>query len=295
MRILMTLITALGLSATVLAQNGVSVAESRAQEIINQARAALGDKEQLKSLRSLSTSGRLRRFSDQGQLESDLEVEALFPDKIKKTESGPRGTRLVCLNGDQVWMNFIPPGGVSVIKNRKRINQGNEIRMQQIQKEEFAKLLLGWLLLPPQFLPVKFRYVGEAKAPNGVADVIEAQGLGDSLTRLFFDKKTRLLLMLSYKGKQTPQIQMGNLLQTGRLPSTEDLQKWGKEIQEAMEKAPEVEIRWSFADYKDVNGLRLAHRITKFEGGNAYEEYEVDQIKLNKSIKPEKFKGQEGE
>ena len=162
--------------------------------------------------------------------------------------------------------------------------------MQQAQKEEFARLLLGWLLVAPQSLPVKFSYAGEAKAPNGIADVIDAQGPGESLTRLFFDKKTRHLLMLSYRGKQSPQIQTGRSLQAGKLPSAEDIQRWSKEIDEARAKAPEVEFRWSFADYKDVNGLRLAHRITKSEGGNAYEEYEVGQFKLNQLIKPEQFK-----
>ena len=294
MRIFMTIITTLALSAAILAQNGASVAESKAQEIINQARASVGGKDQLKSLRSLSASGRLRRFSGQAQLESDMEVEVLFPDKIKITESSPRGARIVYLNGDQVWSDFIPPTGASVIQTSTRGAPDGASRMQQAQREEFARLLLGWLLVPPQSWPVKFSYVGEAKSPNGVADVIDAHGPGESLTRLFFDKKTRLLLMLSYKGKQSPHIRMGHSLQGGRMPSAEDLQKWREEVREAMAKASEVEIRWSFADYKDINGLRLAHRITKSEGGNVYEEFEVDRFKPNQLIKPEKFKCKEG-
>jgi hypothetical protein len=288
------MITTLALSAAILAQNGASVAGSKAQEIINQARASVGGKDQLKSLRSLSASGRLRRFSGQAQLESDMEVEALFPDKIKITESSPRGVRIVCLNGDQAWSDFIPPSGASVIRTGTRVAPDGASRMQQSQKEEFARLLLGWLLVPPQSWPVKFNYVGEAKSPNGVADVIDAHGPGESLTRLFFDKKTHLLLMLSYKGKRSPRRQMALSLQVGRMPSAEELRKLSKEAEEAAAKAPEVELRWSFADYKDVNGLRLAHRITKYESGNAYEEYEVSQFKLNQLIRPEKFKGKEG-
>lgn len=62
-----------------------------------------------------------------------------------------------------------------------------------------------------------------------------------------------------------------------------------KEIQERFEKAPEVDLRWAFGDYKSVGGLNLPHRMTKIQGGTPNEEWEISKIKINPKLSPDKF------
>ena len=56
------------------------------------------------------------------------------------------------------------------------------------------------------------------------------------------------------------------------------------------EKAPEVDYQWSFSDYKEVNGLKLPHILTKAVGGNPNEEWVISKFKFNeKKVTAEKF------
>ncbi len=62
-----------------------------------------------------------------------------------------------------------------------------------------------------------------------------------------------------------------------------------KEAQERFEKAPEVDVRWAFSEYKSAGGLNLPHRMTKIEGGTPNEEWEISKIKVNPKLSPDKF------
>ena len=62
-----------------------------------------------------------------------------------------------------------------------------------------------------------------------------------------------------------------------------------KEAQERFEKAPEVDYRWAFSDFKSAGGLNLPHRMTKIESGTPNEEWEISKIKVNPKLSPDKF------
>lgn len=62
-----------------------------------------------------------------------------------------------------------------------------------------------------------------------------------------------------------------------------------KEAMERFEKAPEVDFRWAFTEYKSVGGLNLPHRMTKIQGGTPNEEWEISKIKVNPKLSPDKF------
>jgi hypothetical protein len=54
-----------------------------------------------------------------------------------------------------------------------------------------------------------------------------------------------------------------------------------------------VEIRWTASDYRNVNGLTLPHRLTRHTGGQLTEEIEIQKVKVNPSLKPDKFEKKE--
>src|SRR5262245_50871552 len=114
-KLLPALLLVLSIMAPALAQNN----DAKATEILNQARAAIGDEAKLKSLQSLSFSGSSRRVFGERETNGEIEFELLMPDKIKRTTviapiPGADMTSIEVINGDQVWFDFnssMPAGG----------------------------------------------------------------------------------------------------------------------------------------------------------------------------------------
>jgi hypothetical protein len=205
--------------------------------------------------------------------------------------------------------------------------------MQQQQRREVIQILLAWFLAPPASTQTQFAYVGEAPGPEGSKlDVIDAKTADGIATRLYFDKESHRLIGLSYKAKNLargfgggrgPGGQGGQGGQGGNRPpqaagggqgqgqgqgqaqgqgqgqrrevSPEERERRMKEFQDQFEKAPEVDYRWAFADYKSVGGLNLPHRLTKLEGGTPNEEWEISKYKVNPKLTPDKFEKKEKE
>ncbi len=62
-----------------------------------------------------------------------------------------------------------------------------------------------------------------------------------------------------------------------------------KRMREAMERAPEVDVKLAFAEYKNFNGISLPTRIVRSEGGTPTEEVNISKYKINPSLKADKF------
>jgi hypothetical protein len=198
--------------------------------------------------------------------------------------------------------------------------------IQQLQRGEITRLMLGLLLLPPAGVNLEFNYVGEAKAPDGMtADIIEAKGEGFT-ARLFLDQKTHHLLMSGFKSRQfrgrpggaraggagagqgTGQgagqaagqgtgagagasCQPGCWCWPGRPTGSDDSRRTRSECGRPW-RAPEVDVRLAFADYKAVNGITLPIGSSALRAhshrGDHYLKY-----KINPSLKAESSKEEE--
>jgi hypothetical protein len=332
----LSLFAAFTIPAFALAQ--VPDAKAKAEQILKQARAAIGDEKKLKELQGLSITGTVRQGAGDNQRESDLEIEVLMPDKVKKTTTNQFMTLINALNGDQIWNEFISgmggggmvligpggpgaprgpgaaggPGGSGGPGGMLAANPAMASYMQLQQRREFYQIMLGWLLTVPASAQVEFAFVGEAPGPEGSnLNVLDGKGANGFTVRLYFDQQTNQLIGLSFKAKQMmrgfgrrgpggpggqrPQGaqagQPGQGGQPGQRPelTPEDRERIMKEIQERFEKAPEIDYRWAFGDYKSAGGLNLPHRITKIESGTPNEEWEISKIKINPKLSPDKF------
>jgi len=115
-RILPGLLLIFSLTAAVFAQN--SDAKAKVEEILKQARAAVGDEAKLKALQTLQFSGSTRRVFGEREITSEIEFEMMMPDKIKRTSvtapfPGADFTSTEVINGSQVWYDSVsnmPPG-----------------------------------------------------------------------------------------------------------------------------------------------------------------------------------------
>src|SRR5262245_1120206 len=183
-------------------------AAAKAQQLIAQARAALGGDK----LKSLSVTGNYRRTFGQTEMAGEVNYDLLLPDKMMKTETinpapSVEITRVETLNGDDVWEDQQQHGGGGGIMIFRRGTGGPgtdpqkaQDMMRQRVRSDFARLLIGWLLTTPSSFPVEFGFVGEAESPDGKADVLEVKDHAGFATRLFLDQKTHYPLMLTYNG-----------------------------------------------------------------------------------------------
>jgi len=65
-------------------------------------------------------------------------------------------------------------------------------------KQDFTRLTLGMFASSFPSYPLTFTYVGEAEAPQGKAEVLDAKGPNNFTIRLFINKETNLPIMVSW-------------------------------------------------------------------------------------------------
>ena len=269
-------------------------AAAKAQQLIAQARAALGGDK----LKSLSVTGNYRRTFGQMEMTGEVSYDLLLPDKMMKTETMSPApsleiTRVETLNGDDVWEDQQQRGGGGMMIFRRGpggpASDPEKARdmMRQGVRSDFARLVIGWLLTTPSSFPVEFSFAGEAESPDGNADVLEAKGPGGFAARLFLDQKTHYPLMLTYNGKK-PRI-VTQTAAPGAPRNPEEMEKRMKEMEAEAAKQPDVEFRIYLSDYREVNGVSFPHKLARSIENEVNEELELKTVKINPQFKPEKF------
>ena len=176
-------------------------------------------------------------------------------------------------------------------------------------KQDFARLTLGMFAASFSSYPLAFGYVGQAEAPEGKADVIDVKGDGNFAARLFTDSKTHLPLMLSWTtppnlvpvvaGQQPPaNMPPGSVaFETPAPPPSSAAPEQKKQFEEdalaarkkAMATAKPTENRIYYADYRDVDGLKLPFRLRRAVGATTTEETIFDRYRINAKVDPRKF------
>jgi hypothetical protein len=275
--------------------------KARAEELLAQARAALGGEAKLKAVQSLTATGQLRQVigTDDGQeqVQGDIQFDLLLPDKYKRTETTTMGdgmaeiTRISGINGDQAFLDAHASGGGGMVIVRPGPTDPKATAMQsRALRKELARQLLSWLLITPDSLPLEYSYAGEAETKDGKADAIDVKGPDDFAVRLFLDKQTHRPMLLSYRG---PQPRVGMVRR--QMGGPEDADKQRKEIESKAasqmdQPPPMADIEIYFADYRAEDGILMPHRITRAVNGQFSEEWELKKFKINPPLKADLFK-----
>jgi hypothetical protein len=272
--------------------------DARVGEILAAAREALGGQTALDKVQTLSVTATTRRVMGEREMSGDVTVELMLPDKMRRTDSfgilgGPTMERVSVLNGSEVWddstnrggggfmMRMGGPGGAPggpggpggrelTDEDRQRMREAQVRRM----KGDMARFALGFLLRTDATIT----YAGVAEAEDGKADVLEITPAGGTPMKLFIDQETRLPLMLSYEG-----ILPRMMVARGGPPSPEEIEKMRREPPQTAT----FEVR--YGEYKKVDGVAFPHLLTTAANGNVTEEWTVDKIKVNPSLKPDAF------
>ena len=299
MRNLLLLLSLVLLTAPVALAND----DARAQEILKQARQAIGGDEQLQKIQSLQINGQYRRMFGDRQMGGDREISISLPNKYLVEDAmnaGGLSTALINfrgLNGDKPFSGNSGGGGGMVFRMAgPGGQQASPEQMEEIQKRiytaEFSRYLLAIILTPPPSLAVEYKYAGESDVEDAQADVIDVSGANKFAARVFFDKKSHMPLLLSYRGPK-PRI-MTMTRQAGSGSKPEDIKKAQEEAEKKMHaETPatpeEVDFYIRMTDYRKVGGVMVPHKLTFLTENEVSEEFEISKYQLNPQFKADRF------
>ena len=320
-----------------------------AAAILARARTALGGDAKLSAIKSFIATGRTRRLQGENLVPIEFEMACELPDKfvrrdeIPAQESGPTSRGF---NGDGLIQLPVapprPPGREGAARGAKPPpaaaggqrgappgRAGTPPDQPPVPpkpappaflppksdplsaaKQEFVRLTLGMFAASFPAYPMTFTRVGQAQAPQGTAEVIEARGPEGSsfVLRLFVNGQTHVPIMVSWQmpasnvivtvpGQAKPtEVPPGTVIVEGPpVPpadaSKDDVAAFTKLVADLRRKAQAtlVEHRLYYADYRDVDGVQFPFRLRRAIGADTIEETNFDGFRINPRIDPRKF------
>jgi hypothetical protein len=216
---------------------------ARAALVLTDARKALGG-EKLSSVTAFTATGRTQQVQGDNLVPIEFEISCALPDKCVRRDEVPakeNGPTFTGFNGDALVLLPAPPMPLPEPARQARLTA---------TRQDFSRLLLGFFANSATTDALSFSYAGEAQAPQGTADVLDAAGPAGFAARLFISHESHLPIMVSWTAA-------------------------------GARGAPPVENRLYYADYRDANGLRWPYRVRRAVGTNTVEETTFDRFRLN--------------
>ena len=302
-------------AAIVAASSTATTAQDTTQkgaEVMAQVRQALGG-DKLAQLKTLSLEGPFAREMGQRQVKGTLVLTMQLPDHMHRSEDtemmgGVSIERTSVLAGNASWEDIQNRGGMGPGMQivMRQGPPGQELNAEQIEearlrrfRNEFNRYLLaftGGANLQPA-------YVAVAEAPEGKADVLEVKNETGQAVRLFVDQQTHLPLMLQYMevrprfnmiggpgGRGGPPPPSGGGAPSAGAPDgqRQSPEEMRRRIESMPPPAPS-QVTLYLADFKKVDGIMLPHRLTQAVEGKPVEEWTLEKVKVNQSVKAELF------
>jgi len=252
--------------------------------ILGATREALGGDKRLSAVKTLVATGRTQQVRGDNLVPIEFEIAIELPDKyvrkdeIPAQESGPTAVGFAGENLIQVPPQAAPAGrpGGPPPPTPEQLEATRRARVVGV-KQDFARLVLGMFAGSFAGYPLTFTYVGQAEAPQGKADVLEAKGAPNLVMRFFIDQSTHQPIMISWQGA-APGGGRGAVPGRGPAPPAA-----------AAPAGPPPENRIYFADYRDVDGMKWPFRLRRALGADTIEETTFDRFRVNTRIDPKKF------
>jgi len=277
--------------------------DAHAEEVIKQARAAVGGDDQLKKIQGLNINGQYRRVFGERQLGGDREISIELPNKYYVEDSmnpGGLSTALInyrALNGEHAWNGQSGGGGGMVFRmtgpgGAQATPEQMEAALRRMLQIEMSRYLLAITLAGPESLALQYAYAGESDVDDAKADVVDVTGPDKFAIRLFFDKSSHLPLLISYRG-QKPRIVTMTKMAGGAQMKPDDVKKARDDAEKKMMSEPsqpeEVDFYIRLTDHKKVGGLLLPFKFTFLTGEEVSEEFEVSKYQINPQFKADRF------
>jgi hypothetical protein len=275
-----------------------------AESVLAAARAALGGEAKIATVKTFIATGRTRQVRGDNLVPIEFEIQAELPDKFSRRDEFPAqdaGPVTAGFVGDQLVLIPRPapplprPGMPAPPPNAQEAMF--RARLTTV-KQDFTWLMLGMFAGTPPSVPLTYAYVGQAEAPQGKADVIDAKS-GPLTYRLFINAESGLPIMVSWQAPMRP----GGPGPPAAAPAGPPPAAPGAPTPTPAPTGPPAagpggpppgakpapEQRIFFADYKDVDGLKLPFRVRRAAGADTTEETTFDRYRINAKVDPRRF------
>ena len=176
----------------------------RAARVLADARTALGGEQKIGAVKNFTSTGRTRRVQGDNLVPIEFEVAVELPDKYVRRDEVPAQESDPTTNGfngealvqsppmtppePRPGMPAPPPGQFEAMLKQRVVTT----------KQDFARLMLGMFATSYSGYPLTFKYIGQAEAPQGKADV-QATGAGNLVIRFFVHSGAHLPVMVSWQ------------------------------------------------------------------------------------------------
>ena len=267
--------------------------DGKAEQVLAQARAALGGDKNLGKVQGLTASGTYQRTLPDRQVSGDVTIDLQLPDKLLRTESmNPMGDMTIItaqgLNGEQLLRSQRTLNGPPGMVVRMGAAPAGDAEAQAVRnaRADLARTALAFLLTSPASLPLEFSSGGEAESDEGKADVLDAKGAGNFAARILLDQKSHRPMLIMYRGV-APRV----MIQQQQGPSP-DAGRGRADAPRDLPAAPPpqlVDITLYLDDYKAVDGVMLPHHMARSVDGKPSEEMTFKTVKINPAFKPDTF------
>jgi hypothetical protein len=227
---------------------------------------AIGGREALARVTSLSAAGEFRRRAGDGTIAGKLQIALLWPLHFSKTriETPAPGMSLT-----RMWL-FDGITSTALIQGAPA--DGLEER-SDAERDRLGALLLG--KIPSG---AELSYGGEAKSPDRTASVVDVDSPSGAF-RMFIDPKTHRPLMLSYTGQ---------LLKGGSTFNFAGADGQIRTLKDSKAASSEGAITLFVSDYLDIDGIFLPGTLSYSVNGTPLEEWTLD-YKVNENLSPKQF------
>ena len=278
--------------------------DARADEILKQAREAIGGEQRLQKLEALNINGQYRRVFGDRQMAGEREISIALPNKYFVEDSmnpGGLSTAMINyrgLNGERAWSGSSGGGGMVFRMGgpggQQLSPEQMEASLRRIFQAEFMRYVLAMTLASPASIALEYKYAGESDVEGEQADVLDVTGPDNFSARIFFDKKNHLPLLLSYRGPK-PRVLTMTRPAGGAPRSPEDVKKAREEAEKKLAAehpqapAEEVDFFIRLSDHKKVDGLMLPFKFKFLTESEVSEEFEIAKYQVNPQFKADKF------
>jgi hypothetical protein len=300
---------------TAAAGSARSAAQTKdAASVLAAARTAIGGDNKLAAVKTFIANGRTRQVRGENLVPIEFEIQAELPDKYSRRDEFPaqdQGPSTAGFVGDELVLipRPLPPPPRPGAAPPPPGQQEAALRARMMAaKQDFARLMLGMFASSFSGFPLTFTYAGEAEAPQGKADVIDVKGPANFAGRLFIHAETHLPILFTWQapgGPARPGAGAGGPPQgpppggapaatpapapqpAGGAPGATGAP--GAAAQRPGGPPAMVEQRLYFAEYRDVDGLKLPFRLRRGVGADTTEETTFDRFRINARIDPRRF------
>lgn len=314
------------LVAALVAALGSSLnAQDKTADVLNEMRKALGG-DKLELVKALSLEGPFQRDMGMRQMAGTNALTIQLPDRMHRSEEtempgGMSMERIAALAGATAWEDMKQRGGMGGgLQIVMRGPDGRDLNPDAIEQARARRLrteLMRYLLAFVGGATLQPTYVAVAESPDGKADVLEAKNEGGATVRIFVDQQTHLPLMLQYTEVRPRMMLDGPGGRGGRggfgggragggrrgdpaaaTPPPEGRGEPGQqrpnpeEMRRRMEQMPPPApstVNLYLADYRNVDGVMLPHRLTQSIDGKPVEEWTIEKVKVNPALKADFF------